>query len=380
MPIFATKLQGVKRAIVSVTNDLSTDQRVHKTCMVLRERGFDVLLVGRKLPDSLELDRPYETHRMRLFFNKGFAFYAEYNFRLFVFLLIRRAQLLWSNDLDTLWPNFWVSRLKGEPLVYDTHEYFTCVPELESRPKVQAVWKRIEKNIFPRLNHVITVNQSIARLYEEEYGKSLTVVRNIPPRFDVKTANSRRDWDLPDEGTVFILQGSGINVDRGAEEAVEAMAQVETAHLVIIGGGDVLDILKSKVEELSLSDRVHFYPRMPYERMMQCTQICDVGLTLDKDTNINYRFSLPNKLFDYLQAGIAVIASGVVEVKRIVEKYELGAIIPSHNPSDIAWAMQRFVRNHEYLSACKAKAREAATELHWDHEKKNLTQIIDRFA
>ena len=113
---------------------------------------------------------------------------------------------------------------------------------------------------------------------------------------------------------------------------------------------------------------------------MECTQLCDVGLTLDKDTNINYRFSLPNKLFDYLQAGIAVIASGVVEVKRIVEKYELGAIIPTHDPLDIAETMARFVRDEELLSNCKEKARAAAKELHWDHEKKNLTQIIDRFA
>lgn len=380
MPIFAAKRLGVKRAIVSVTNDLSTDQRVHKTCMVLVEKGWQVLLVGRKLPDSLELHRDYDTRRMRLFFNKGFAFYAEYNLRLFFFLLFHRAQLLWSNDLDTLWPNFLVSKLKRTPIVYDTHEYFTGVPELESRPKVQAVWKRIEKNIFPHLDHIITVNQSIARLYEEEYGKTLTVVRNIPPRISVTTASSRREWGLPEDAIVFILQGSGINVDRGAEEAVEAMALMETAHLVIIGGGDVLDILKSKVDRLHLSDRIHFHPRMPYERMMECTRLCDVGLTLDKDTNINYRFSLPNKLFDYLQAGIAVIASGVVEVKRIVEKYELGAIIPSHDPAEIAEVMKRFVADPAYLKARKENASKAALELHWDQEKKNLTQIIDRFA
>ena len=119
---------------------------------------------------------------------------------------------------------------------------------------------------------------------------------------------------------------------------------------------------------------------MPYVRMMECTQLFDVGLTLDKDTNINYRYSLPNKLFDYLQAGIAVIASGVIEVRRIVEQYALGNIIPSHDPADIAAVMNEFTRDPEWLATCKAKAREAAYELHWDTEKHNLTQIIDRFA
>ncbi len=362
-----------------MTNDLSTDQRVHKTCMVLQEKGWEVLLVGRKLPESLQLNRPYATRRMQLLFRKGFAFYAEYHLRLFLFLLVHRADLLWSNDLDTLWPNHWVSCLKRVALVYDAHEYFTGVPELNSRPKVRAVWKKIEKNIFPKLRHIITVNQRMAQLYQEEYGKDLTVVRNIPPRFSVTTTSSRREWGLPEDRTVFVLQGS-INMDRGAEEAIEAMVHLEAAHLAIIGGGDVLDVLKSKVEDLALRDRVHFYPRMPYERMMQCTQLCDVGLTIDKSTNINYRFSLPNKLFEYLQAGIAIIASGVVEVKRIMEQYELGAIIPGHDPKAIAQVMGEFVRQPELLASCKANARKAATELHWDHEKQNLIQIIDRFA
>ena len=131
-----------------MTNDLSTDQRVHKTCMVLQEKGWEVLLVGRKLPESLQLNRPYATRRMQLLFRKGFAFYAEYHLRLFLFLLVHRADLLWSNDLDTLWPNHWVSCLKRVALVYDAHEYFTGVPELNSRPKVRAVWKKIEKIFF----------------------------------------------------------------------------------------------------------------------------------------------------------------------------------------------------------------------------------------
>ena len=346
----------------------------------MQESGFEVTLVGRVLPGSLPLDRNYETRRFSLLFKAGALFYAEYSIRLFLFLLLHKADLLWSNDLDTLWPNYWISKLKKKHLIYDTHEYFTGVPELESRPKVQRIWKKIEKSIFPNLEHVITVNQSIANLYKEEYGKDLLVVRNIPPIFDVRTPSSRKNWGLPENELVFILQGSGINVDRGAEEAVAAIAETKSAHLVILGGGDVLPALNEIVERLNLQHRVHFFPRMPYNKMMECTRLADVGLTLDKDTNVNYRFSLPNKLFDYLQAGIAVIASGVVEVKNIVENYRVGRIIKSHNPSDIAQLMNEFIENEALLKELKQNAKIAARTLHWDQEKTNLTQMINRFV
>ena len=106
----------MKRIIVSVTNDLVTDQRVDKTCDVLTEIGFEVILVGRKLKNSLPIHRKYSTKRFRLVFNKGILFYAEYNTRLFLFLLFSRKSFLFSNDLDTLLPNYLISKIQKKKL------------------------------------------------------------------------------------------------------------------------------------------------------------------------------------------------------------------------------------------------------------------------
>ncbi|MDD5508852.1 MAG: glycosyltransferase [Bacteroidales bacterium] len=371
----------MKRVIVSVTNDLVTDQRVDKTAECLRQCGFAVMLVGRKRKGSLPLQpRNYSTKRMCLLFDKGTFFYAEYNLRLLLYLLFHRASLLVSNDLDTLLPNYLIHRIKRIPIVYDSHEYFTGVPELTGRPFVQKFWKRIEKWIFPRLETVITVNDSIAGLYQHEYGNTLHVVRNIPPNRHIQTAMTRKELNLPEDRHIVLLQGAGINVQRGAEEAIEAMQYLDKAILLIIGGGDVMGILRQIVSSLHLSDRVFFLPKQPFERLFHFTRCADIGITLDKDTNINYRYSLPNKLFDYIHAGLPVLASPLPEIRKILERYQIGMTIDSHDPKHIAERMHTMLTDDARRKTWKDNLKRAAAELNWDQEQTILLDIFRKYA
>lgn len=378
---FSIVFTELSRVIVSVTNDLVTDQRVDKVCTSLTGMGFSLLLVGRRLRGSLPLDRrSYATHRMRLMFTKGPLFYAEYNIRLFLFLLTHRSRLLVSNDLDTLLPNFLIHKLKGSPLVYDSHEYYTGTPELVDRPFVRGIWERIERMIFPRLTDIFTVNESIARLYEEKYGKKLNVVRNIPRTCIPEAAKTRTELGLPDARRIVLMQGAGINIQRGAEEAIEAIKTVENAVLLIIGSGDVIGRLKQLSSQPELRDKVLFLPKMPYRELMQYTRLADVGLTLDKDTNINYRYSLPNKLFDYIHAGIPVLASRLPEISRIVEHYNIGRITDSHNPSELAGMLNRMLDDAEAQAVWKHNLAAAARELTWENEEKVLKAVYQKYV
>ncbi len=349
----------MRRAIVCVTNDLGTDNRVHRTCTVLQELGYEVLLVGRHLPGSPPLERPYFTRRMRLIFRRGPLFYGEYAKRLFLLLLFSRCQLIVANDLDTLLPCFLVARLRGKQLVYDSHEYFTEVPELEDR-FARRVWLAIERWIFPKLRHVITVNDSIAQAYHACYGVPITVVRNIPMPRDPGPMPTRAEMDLPEDRFLLVLQGSGINVQRGGEEAVLAMKQLPNALLLLIGGGDAWPVLERMVAEHGLHDRVRLLPRMPYEAMMRYTRLADLGLSLDKDSNLNYRYSLPNKLFDYFQAGIPVLVTDLPEVAGIVRKYGAGLVVPRCDPDMIAAGVRALMADPAQHGALREKATFAA--------------------
>ncbi len=370
-----------KKVIVSVINDLVTDQRVGKVCKSLTRMGFNVMLVGRVQRKSPEMDkRNYMTHRMRLIFEKGPLFYAEYNIRLFFLLFFRRANLLVSNDLDTLLPNFIVHKLKGIPLVYDSHEYFTEVPELVNRPGVQKVWKMIERSIFPKLTDVITVNDSIADLFEKVYGKRPEVVRNIPFRQEIKSEKTRQDLGLPSGQFMLIMQGSGINVDRGAEELVESMKFVDNAFLLIAGGGDVISTLKEMVARDNMGDRVIFKDRMPYHVLIQYTAVADLGLTLDKPNNLNYKFSLPNKLFDYIQMGVPVLSSPLPEIMKIIDAYDVGDYVKSHDPQALAEKINYIISNQELRLKWKKNCNFAASRLTWENEELVLKRIYSKYG
>lgn len=367
----------LNRAIVCVTNDLSTDQRVYKTCALLCEKNFEVVEYGRLLPESLSLKRDFKIVRKKHIFNSGPLFYAEYNVRLFIFLLFSEVDLIVSNDLDTLPACFLASKLKRAKLIYDTHEYYTETPELVNRKFVQSVWKWIEGCIFPHLKHVVTVNQSIADLYEAKYTKKLLVSRNIPMQIIPDKVLTRKDLNLPENKHIILIQGAGINIHRGAEEMVEAMQYLENEVLLIIGGGDVLPILKEMVMRLQLTEKVIFKPKMPAEALRQYTINSDLGVSIDRNTNINYKFSLPNKLFDYIHAQVPVLASDLFEVARIINRYEVGYFISNFDSKEIADTIQQIFSNIEVYNIKKQNCKKAAAELNWETEKQVFAKLIN---
>ena len=371
----------MKRVIISVTNDLATDQRVDRVCNTLVKMGFDVLLVGRKRKQSLPLKlRQYAMKRMRLLFSKGPCFYAEYNIRLFFFLLFHKAGLLVSNDLDTLLANYLASRILRLPLVHDCHEYFRGVPELNGRMGTIRAWKTIEDHIFPKLRSVYAVNASIAEIYHKEYGNDVHVIRNVPVRKMNIPAKNKSDLAIPADSRVILYQGA-VNVDRGLEEAIRAMKFVkEKACLLIIGTGDVSDQLKRLAIEEGVSGKVIFTGPVPLEDLYEYTLMADIGLSIEKDVSLNYHFCLPNKFLDYIQAGVPVLVSPLPEMKAIVEKYGIGEMIGSHDPQYLASEFDNLLSQDKKLSFFRENLQKAASDLCWENEEQELMNIYQPYV
>ena len=367
----------MKRIIVSVTNDLVTDQRVHKVCMSLMAMDFEIVLIGRKLPTSLAIDRDYRTIRMKLLFNKGFLFYAEYSVRLFLKLFFLRKDILLSNDLDTLLPNYVISKLFNKELVYDSHELFTEIPELEGRPGVKGVWQRIEQYIFPKLKRIYTVNDSIASFYNQKYKIEVQVIRNMAPELIDKTLDEKLAKKIKGDQKMIILQGSGLNIDRGAEEAIAMMQYVDNSILYIIGGGDVFEKLKELLITLKLMDKVFIKNKMPYDELIEYTKIADLGLSLDKGMNLNYEYSLPNKVFDYIQAETPLLVSNRKEIAKLVRENHIGKVVDTHDPKELANIVSGIFSDKQQLLTWKNNLKKASKKYTWENESKKLKTIFN---
>lgn len=359
---------GAASVILSVSNDLVTDQRVHRVAVSLQESGYQVLVVGRKKKNSLSLNkRTYKTHRLNLIFQKGKLFYAELNIKLFFFLLVNKAEVYTANDLDTLLPNFLVSHLKRKKLVYDSHEYFTEVPELLHKPLTKKFWLSLEKFIFPRLSRISTVNQTIAGIYKQKYNKEIEVIRNVPFKRKISAHHTPQQ-------NIIIYQGN-INLGRGVDLMLESLLYLDNVSLYLAGNGDLYHEMVLLSQKLGVTDKVRFFGQVPMEQLPEITGKAKIGLSLEDPMGLNYQYCLPNKLLDYVQANIPVIVSDLPEVKQLVNAYKLGLILQKRDPRVLAEKIKLLLENTELYQEYKNNAIKASEELCWENEKHKLKKL-----
>lgn len=355
----------MKQIIVSVTNDLVNDQRVHKVCTTLTQANYDVLLIGRKLKTSENLKRNYKTFRFNLLFKKGFLFYAEYNFRLFIKLLFitKKNNILLSNDLDTLIPNFMVSKLQRIPLVFDSHELFSELPSIQGRYS-QKIWGFIENWLVPKQKYFFTVSNSIANWFYEKYKVKPLVLKNFPT---LKNIPFKETQDK------YILYQGALNKGRGLLALIEAMQTIEIP-LKIVGEGPFKSKIEEKIIELKLQNKVLLLGNLNPEKLIPITQNASLGISLEEDLGLSYRYSLPNKLFDYIQAKTPILATYLPEIKNVVETYKVGEIIEDHSPKNITKAINKILKNGKHYY--KLNLEKASKELIWENQEDILLTVF----
>ena len=355
----------MKRILVSVTNDLVNDQRVHKVCTTLTQANYNVLLIGRKLKTSKNLKRNYKTFRFKLLFKKGFLFYAEYNLRLFFILifLVKKNNILLSNDLDTLTPNYFVSKLKRIPLVFDSHELFSELPSVQGRYS-QKVWRFLEGWLVPKQKDFFTVSDSIANWFYEKYNMKPIVLKNFPffKNSTFKEAQHK-----------YILYQGALNKGRGLLALIEAMQTIEIP-LKIAGEGPFKSIIKEKIVELELENKITLLGNVEPEKLVSLTENASLGISLEEDLGLSYRYSLPNKLFDYIQAKTPVLVTYLPEIKNVVETYKVGEIIEDHSPKSISKGINKILTKGK--ESYKVNLEKASKELIWENQESVLLSVF----
>lgn len=359
----------MKHIVCTVTNDLTYDQRMDRICTSLTKAGYFVTLIGFVKTDSIDtLQKPYAQVRLRLMFKKGKLFYLEYNFRLFWYLLFRRFDIYNGIDLDTLLPVFVVAKLKRKPIVHDAHEYFTELPEIVDRPVIQRAWKWLAKRILPHVKNNYTVGEAIATALQDSYKNVYHVIRNVP----VLNGN------VPIEKGDYILYQGALNKGRGLEALMQAMQMVD-APLYIAGEGDLSDELRNMAATLPHANKIVFLGYIRPDELKTFTAKAKIGINFVEPLGLSYYYSLSNKFFDYIHAGIPQVTMDFPEYKRLNDLFNIALLIDEITPEKIAAGLNTLLNDAVVYNKLAANTQAAKRELNWQSEEEKLVKLYRQF-
>jgi glycosyltransferase involved in cell wall biosynthesis len=244
--------------------------------------------------------------------------------------------------------------------------------------KIRSIWMWIEKRCIKGLDAYFTVSSSIADAYSKRYGIELLVIRNLPTSYD----NSEVDIspkNLIDKGghKLIIYQGS-VNIDRGLEEMLHAMQFLPNFKLLVCGDGDILPDLIKLRDEMEWRDRIILTGNIALEKLSEFTIQADVGISIEKLSGLSYTYALPNKVFDYVQAGLPVLISSMPEVVKLNDQFGFAQVINEITPDEITAGMNQLFKSNEHFLSVKKKAEKAAVVLNWDSEEVKLLSVFER--
>lgn len=373
----------IPRIILTVTNDLTYDQRMIRIAQALCDAGYRVVLVGRERKNSLPLEeRDFRQHRIPCHFEKGKLFYLEYNWRLYHYLISQRLDGICAIDLDTILPVYFASKYFKVPRFFDAHEYFEEVPEVVNRPVIKAIWRKLANWLIPRFDRAYTVCDSLASIFQKEYGIPFSVVRNLPflevplPSPPVNEEVIEQIQVLAKVSKIILYQGA-LNEGRGLDEILDAMHHLEGSILLLAGDGDIGSHLHQRVAREYLRKKVIFLGYVTPLTLRAITPFATLGLNLLEQRGKSYYYSLANKTFDYIQAGVPALHPDFPEYQRLLKEHQTGVLVKRLDGKYLASLINELLDNAPQYAVLKANCRLAKNTLTWEKEKERLTKIYD---
>ncbi len=353
----------MKKLVFTVTNDLTYDQRMIRICSSLAGNGYAVTLAGRTMRDSKPLQpMPFLQKRLTCFFSKGKLFYAEYNLRLFFYLLFKKMDLICAIDLDTIIPCLWVSKIKKVYRVYDAHELFCEMKEVVERPAIYKIWKDIEQKTVPHFKYGYTVNEPIAGEFRKMYNREYAVIKNAPVL---------KSLQIPVKDEKFIFYQGAVNEGRSFETLIPAMKNVG-AKLLIAGDGNFMHQARQLVMENNLETKVVFLGKIKPEDLLKYTRKSWIGITLFENKGLSNYFSLANRFFDYLHAGIPQLCVDYPVYKEINKIRPVAVLIKELDADNIARQLNLLLENDVLYNELQQNCLYQRELMSWQQEEIKL--------
>jgi len=308
-----------------------------------------------------------------------YSVYVDYYMRSFWVAWKEKADVYHAHDLITL-PVAWLcSRVTGGKLVYDAHELWLDRGRLPKRSRLNKfLVQRVESFLIRRTDANIMAGESSAKELSKRYHiPPLTVILNVPFYHPYERSTVLRDsLRISKEEKILLFEGR-IDVNRGIEEGILSLKYLSHCSLVMLGFGPDLYIssLKRLIEKEGLTDRVYFFDAVPFDEVTRTAMSADVGLILLQNADLNFYYASPNKLFDFMAAGLPVVGSNFPDLKKYIEGYDVGVTCDPTNPRAIADAMNYIISDENRYNEMKKNALEAAKIFNWENEGRKLVAL-----
>ncbi len=271
-------------------------------------------------------------------------------------------------DLDTILPCLLVSRIKKITRIYDAHELFCEMKEVVTRPAVYRMWKKIEKYTVPKFKNGYTVSSPIVEEFKKMYDVNYEVVRNVPLLNEIERKPSAEK---------FILYQGSVNEGRSFETLIPAMKNVN-AKLIICGDGNFMEKAKDLVKENNLEQKIIFKGMIAPDELKKYTQGAYIGVTLFENTGMSNYYSLGNRFFDYIQAGLPQVCVNYPAYKEINDEYQIGLLIDDLTPETIANALNNLLAYDVLYEELQRNCMKAREIFNWQKEEQKLVHFYNR--
>ncbi len=389
------------RTCMLVTNAVSNDARVLKEAAVLQAEGYEVIVIGAALANEPAEETIsgvlVKRVRRRSVAAGGFRLSRSVanvlaNRRLSADMMepayAVRADIYHAHDIDTLPAAASLAASTRSKLVYDSHEFFAdslgTTGTLGGSTLValkRRYWIGLERRYIKRADLVITVADAIAdRLAVLHKIERPLVIRNVPPIVALPQHSPlRRVCGAGPDDKLILYQG-GLVRQRGLDTLLRAMAELPgNFHLVLLGGGQEQRALEELAKTLGVSKRVTFAGVVPWARLPEFTAGADLGVVPIETGVESYRLSLPNKLFEYMMAGLPIVASDLPGNKSVLTGADIGRTFRAGDSSDLARAVLEVLADADGAAALGRRGRELAlAEYNWAKESTKLVEAYGR--
>lgn len=366
----------IKKIItIGISGHIHTDQRMKRIAGSLSKNGASVFLYYREhfkfKPVKTADQLPFTTIGMRILVNKGILFYAFLNWQLFWKLLFKKTDIYYAVDADTLPAFTMLSILKGKPLMYDAHEYFCEVPELQNSRLKKKVWDIITRIGVKRASKCLTVGPMLALELEKRYHKAFAVVRNTTKITEHLSTDRPLPFTLPDK-PIILYQGA-LNKGRELELLIKAMPDLPEFHCLLAGEGDLSESLRDQAKSM---DNVQFAGLLSPDTLKTLTPQCFAGYNLlDAEGSLSYYFSLSNKYFDYIHAGIPSISSHLPEYEALNDSNGCGVCI-ENTKEELIKTLKNWLADTELYQKFRENTNIARKVCQWETDEAALLALF----